>query len=154
MMPPCARPPPSFYPFSSFSLGLRLGSVLSFFSAPSVLSLSARRLSQLRWYPLLLSSAVAGLPCVSSSLADYPSVKLTSWAPQGLMDLVDAFWIVYSMCRARLIDKISSIWVRLICMTRNWANGNEVHLFDEILVVGREGPLNHQYRARCLLIWW
>ena len=57
-------PHPSFYPFS-FSLGLRLGPVLSFFSAPSVLSDGTPTLQ-------LCGSRVC------SSLADYPSVKLTS----------------------------------------------------------------------------
>ena len=46
VMPPCARPPSSFYPFSSFSPGLRLGSVLPFFfSSVGVLPFSSASFS-------------------------------------------------------------------------------------------------------------
>ena len=74
-MPPCARSPPSSPPFRPVSGSARyspyfqlrrfspsqLGVFLSSDGTPSS--------SALRW---------PGLPCVSSSLADYPSVKLTS----------------------------------------------------------------------------
>ena len=72
VMLPCACPLPSFYPFSGsaryspfFQLRRCSPSQLGVF-----LSSDGTPYSSALWWP--------GLPCVSSSLADYPSVKLAS----------------------------------------------------------------------------
>lgn len=36
------------------------------------------------------------------------------------------------MGQARLLDKMSSIWARPICLIRNQVNGNGAHLLDKI----------------------
>ena len=36
-----------------------------------------------------------------------------------------------SMGRARILDKILSIWVGPICSTKDWVNENNVHLLDK-----------------------
>ena len=45
----------------------------------------------------------------------------------------------------RLLDKISSIWARPICLTKNQVNGNEAHLLDKLLGFGLERLFNHPH---------
>ena len=52
---------------------------------------------------------------------------------------------VYSMGRASLLDKISNIWARPICSTKDGVNGNEAHLLDKLLRFGTEGLFNRPH---------
>ena len=47
-----------------------------------------------------------------------------------------------SMGRARLLDKISSVWAKPIRLTKNRVNGNQAHLLDKLLTFGPERLFN------------